>query len=54
MDVSPVTPEDFRRYGSPTVPVDSRDITGEESGNAAMACRADGEPPADEIRRALE
>lgn len=47
------TPERFRRFGSPTVLVDGRDVTGEVGGNAAMACRADGAPTVDAIRRAL-
>lgn len=47
------TPERFRRYGSPTVLVDGRDVTGESEGTAAMACRADGAPSLDAIRKAL-
>lgn len=47
------TPERFRRFGSPTVLVDGRDVTGEGGGNAAMACRADGAPAVAVIRRAL-
>ncbi len=47
------TPEEFRRYGSPTVLVDGRDVTGEAGGNAAMACRADGAPSPELIRQAL-
>lgn len=38
------TPEDFKRYGSPTVLVDGHDVTGDGPGNSAMACRADGAP----------
>jgi len=38
------TPEDFKRYGSPTVLVDGHDVTGDGPGNNAMACRADGAP----------
>ena len=38
------TPDDFRRFGSPTVLVDGEDVTGESVGTAAMACRADGVP----------
>jgi mercuric ion transport protein len=38
------TPEDFRRYGSPTVLVDGRDVTGDGPANVAMACRAEGAP----------
>lgn len=49
------TPERFRRYGSPTVLVDGRDVTGEDrSRNAgAMACRVGGAPPPDLIREQL-
>lgn len=47
------TPEDLRRFGSPTVLVDGRDVTGADGGNAAMACRADGAPSVDVIRQAL-
>ena len=38
------TPADYRRFGSPTVLVDGEDVTGENVGTAAMACRADGVP----------
>ncbi len=38
------TPQHLRRYGSPTILIDGRDITGEGPGNAAMACRSDGVP----------
>ena len=38
------TPEDFRRYGSPTVLIGGQDVTGEGAAAAAMACRADGAP----------
>lgn len=47
------TPERFRHYGSPTVLVDGRDVTGETGATAAMACRADGAPSLDVIRKAL-
>lgn len=47
------TPERFRRFGSPTVLVDGKDVTGEDGGNAAMACRADGAPSAEVVRKAL-
>lgn len=47
------TPERFRRYGSPTVLVDGRDVTGEGAATGAMACRADGAPSQELIRRAL-
>ena len=38
------TPADFRRFGSPTVLVNGEDVTGENVGTEAMACRADGVP----------
>ena len=38
------TPEQFKRYGSPTVLVDGHDVTGEGLANIAMACRTDGAP----------
>ena len=38
------TPADFRRFGSPTVLVNGEDVTGENLGTEAMACRADGAP----------
>ena len=47
------TPDRFRRHGSPTVLVEGRDLTGAGGENAAMACRGDGAPSADAIRRAL-
>lgn len=51
------TPERFRRYGSPTVLVDGRDVTGDDEGGGevrgAMACRADGAPSPDVIRGGL-
>ncbi|MDT8342643.1 MAG: hypothetical protein RQ751_14125 [Longimicrobiales bacterium] len=50
----PDTPERYRSHGSPTVLVGGRDVRGSEGGTDAMACRADGAPTADEIRRALD
>lgn len=47
------TPERFRRYGSPTVLVDGRDVTGEGDGSEAMSCRADGPPATEVLRDAL-
>lgn len=47
------TPERFRRYGSPTVLIDGRDVTGEGGATGAMACRADGAPGPEVIRKAL-
>ena len=38
------TPEAYRVYGSPTVLVDGRDVTGPGGQSQAMACRADGAP----------
>ncbi|HSM09259.1 MAG TPA: alkylmercury lyase [Gemmatimonadota bacterium] len=54
---SPDTPDRFRRYGSPTVLVDGRDVTGEAAPGdegEAMSCRTDGAPSTAVIRRALE
>lgn len=47
------TPEDFKRYGSPTVLVDGHDVTGDGPGNNAMACRADGAPSVQSITAKL-
>ncbi|HSM36116.1 MAG TPA: hypothetical protein VK837_06955 [Longimicrobiales bacterium] len=61
------TPEEFRRYGSPTVLVDGHDVTGgveEVTGGVkdvtggvedvrAMACRADGAPSVELIAAKL-
>lgn len=47
------TPEDFKRYGSPTVLVDGHDVTGDGPGNNAMACRADGAPSVQAITERL-
>ena len=47
------TPEDFKRYGSPTVLVDGHDVTGDGPGNSAMACRADGAPSVEVITASL-
>jgi mercuric ion transport protein len=47
------TPERFRRYGSPTVLVDGRDVTGEGETTGAVACRADGAPSPELLRKAL-
>ena len=38
------TPKDLRSYGSPTVLIDGRDVTGDCTGAAAIACRVDGVP----------
>lgn len=47
------TPERLRRYGSPTVLVDGRDVTGQDGAADAMACRADGAPSREAIRNAV-
>ena len=47
------TPADFRRFGSPTVLVNGVDVTGENVGTAAMACRADGVPSVATITRRI-
>jgi mercuric ion transport protein len=47
------TPDRVRRFGSPTVLVDGRDVTGEGEAAGAMACRADGAPSPEVIRQAL-
>lgn len=51
--MSDSTPEDFKRYGSPTVLVDGHDVTGDGPGNDAMACRTDGAPSIDVIAARL-
>jgi hypothetical protein len=38
------TPADYRRFGSPTVLVNGEDVTGENAGADAMACRTDEVP----------
>src|SRR5262245_57788974 len=47
------TPARGRGYGSPTVLIGGRDVRGGNAGSEGLACRADGAPSADEIRRAL-
>ena len=49
----PHVPERVRQYGSPTILVNGRDVTGVEAGVAAAACRADGVPSVETIRAAL-
>ncbi len=49
----PSAPAYVKQYGSPTVLVDGRDVTGVEAGVAASACRADGAPSAKMIRLAM-
>ncbi len=46
------TPEDFQRYGSPTVLIDGKDVTDDGPGNA-MACRTGGAPSVDSIAAKL-
>lgn len=46
-------PDRFRLHGSPTVLVDGRDVTGQEGSAGALACRADGAPSPQAIRKAL-
>ncbi len=38
------TPKHLASHGSPTVLIGGRDVTGNTTGAAAMACRADGVP----------
>jgi len=49
----PVAPGRIRQYGSPTILVNGRDVTGVAAGVAAAACRADGAPSVELIRAAL-
>lgn len=51
--MDPGTPEVYKQYGSPTILVDGRDVTGAEGGASAMACRADGAPSAEAIAAKL-
>ena len=45
----PSTPAHLKRYGSPTVLVAGRDVTGEEPENQALACSALGAPTVEMI-----
>lgn len=47
-------PDALRVYGSPTVLVEGRDVTGASGEAAGAACRADGAPSVSQIRAALE
>jgi len=47
------TPARVRGYGSPTVLTGGRDVRRGSAWSEGLACRADGAPSADEIRRAL-
>ena len=46
-------PEYARRYASPTVLVDGRDVTGAAPDTAAASCSASGAPSVERIREAL-
>lgn len=50
---SPETPERFRRYGSPSVLVGGRDVTGAGAKSEGMACRAAGAPSVKAIQQGL-
>ena len=50
---SPETPVRVRAFGSPTVLVDHRDVTGGTGGGSGLACRVGGAPSSTAIRRAL-
>lgn len=50
----PAAPDYVKQHGSPTILVDGRDVTGAVVGVGGAACRADGAPPTDTIRTALE
>ncbi len=50
---SPQAPARVQGYGSPTVLVGGQDVRGESGGAGGRACRADGPPSIEEIRRAL-
>jgi hypothetical protein len=47
------TPARLQGYGSPTVLVGGKDVTGAEPRNAGRACRADGVPSSQMIVAAL-
>ena len=51
--MSESTPDQFRRYGSPTVLIDGEDVAGEGADTTAMACRADGAPSVELIASSL-
>ncbi len=42
-----------KEYGSPTILVNGRDVTGDTAGVTGSACRADGAPSVETIRTAL-
>jgi mercuric ion transport protein len=49
----PETPAHLQSYGSPTVLIGGRDVTGKALMNEGRACRADGIPSSDVITSAL-
>ena len=49
----PEIPEEYRSYGSPTVLVEGRPVGEGGAPARGRACRADGGPSTDTIRRAL-
>jgi hypothetical protein len=50
---SPQAPARVQGYGSPTVLIGGQDVRGGGIGTGGRACRADGPPSIEEIRRAL-
>lgn len=50
---SPDTPDRFRGYGSPTVLVGGRDVTGASASSEGVSCRTDGAPSVKAIRDGL-
>lgn len=51
--MQPGTPEQYARFGSPTVLVDGTDVTGAGQG-AGVGCAVGGAPAVDTIIRALQ
>lgn len=51
--LSESTPDDFRRFPSPTVLIDGEDVNAGAVGEMAMACRADGAPSVEAILEKL-
>ncbi len=49
----PAAPARVKQYGSPTVLVNGRNVTGDEEGVDASACCADGAPALETIQAAL-
>jgi mercuric ion transport protein len=49
----PAIPAELLVYGSPTILVDGRDVTGAAQTGSAAACRADGAPAVSVILAAL-